>query len=125
LQPFRTRWRPQLEFFEGRLAHIIDWWEGDTGPIFIAAWENIAAAIQVGDREVIVPIFEWAWPYIEQIYSGVAGHDVRVSRRLFASILAGDWEEAGEALVDITKGRNAGTHRGNSRRVGTRSLPGS
>jgi len=24
--------------------------------------------------------------------------------KLFASILAGDWEEAGEALVDITKG---------------------
>jgi len=102
LQPFRTRWRPQWSSFEGRLAHIIDWWE-ENGPIFIAAWENIAAAIQWVIGEVIVPIFEWAWPYIEQIYSGVLDTMLGVAK-LFASILAGDWEEAGEALVDITKG---------------------
>jgi len=93
---------PAVEFFEGRLAHIIDWWE-ENGPIFIAAWENIAAAIQWVIGEVIVPIFEWAWPYIEQIYSGVLDTMLGVAK-LFASILAGDWEEAGEALVDITKG---------------------
>ena len=60
---------PAVEFFEGRLAHIIDWWE-ENGPIFIAAWENIAAAIQWVVETVIVPIIEWAWPYIETIISG-------------------------------------------------------
>ena len=93
---------PAVEFFEGRLAHIIDWWE-ENGPIFIAAWENIAAAIQWVVETVIVPIIEWAWPYIETIISGVL--DVILGAvKLFASLIAGDWEAAGDALTDISKG---------------------
>jgi len=93
---------PVIEFFQEKQKYLLDWWE-ENSPIFIAAWENIAAAIQWVIGEVIVPIFEWAWPYIEQIYSGVLDTMLGVAK-LFASILAGDWEEAGEALVDITKG---------------------
>jgi len=104
---------PAVEFFGGGGLHIIDWWK-ENGPIFIAAWENIAAAIQWVIGEVICPIFEWAWPYIEQIVnSGVLEHDVRCSRKSLRRSSRGDWGgAAGEALVDITKGAMAGTHRG-------------
>jgi hypothetical protein len=52
---------------------------------------------------VIVPLIEWAWPYIETIISGVL--DMLLSNvKLFTALLAGDWEAAGEALTEIAKG---------------------
>ncbi len=100
--PIATALVPVLDFFQKKLAHIFDWYE-ENAPVFIAAWENIGAVIKWVIDTVIVPLFEWAWPHIEQIYSGVLETMLGVAK-LFASILAGDWEEAGEALVDITKG---------------------
>lgn len=100
--PIVTALVPVLDFFQEKLAHIFDWYE-ENAPVFIAAWENIGAAIKWVIDTVIVPLFEWAWPYIEEIYSGVLETMLGIAK-LFASILAGDWEEAGEALVDITKG---------------------
>jgi hypothetical protein len=93
---------PAVEFFQGRMDHVVTWWD-ENSKIFIAAWENIAAAISWVIETVVVPLFEWAWPYIEDIYSGVLDTMLGVAK-LFASILAGDWEAAGDALVDISKG---------------------
>jgi len=70
----------------------------------------------VGDREVIVPIFEWAWPYIEQIYSGVLDTMLGVAK-LFASILAATGRRP--ARPWWTSRRAQCRHSpGNSRRVG-------
>ena len=99
---FQDKMAPVVEFFQGRLEHIVTWWD-ENSEVFIAAWENVAAAISWVIETVVVPLFEWAWPYIEDIYSGVLDTMLGVAK-LFASILAGDWEAAGEALVDITKG---------------------
>ncbi|MFA7121980.1 MAG: phage tail tape measure protein, partial [Bacilli bacterium] len=93
---------PATEFFQSKLQYLTDWWEEES-PVFMAAWANISAFIQWVIGSVIVPLFEWAWPYIEQIYSGALDVMLNVAK-LFASILAGDWESAGEALIDITKG---------------------
>jgi phage-related minor tail protein len=35
---------PAVEFFQGRMDHVVTWWD-ENSKIFIAAWENIAAAI--------------------------------------------------------------------------------
>lgn len=99
---FREKMAPAVEFFQEKQKYLLDWWE-ENSPVFVAAWENIAAAIQWVLETVVVPLFEWVWPYIETIYSGVLDTMLGVAK-LFASILAGDWEAAGEALVDITKG---------------------
>ena len=99
---FREKMAPAIEFFQGRIDHIVTWWD-ENSEVFIAAWENVAAAISWVIETVVVPLFEWAWPYIEDIYSGVLDTMLGVAK-LFASVLAGDWEAAGEALVDITKG---------------------
>jgi phage-related minor tail protein len=61
---------PAVEFFQGRMDHVVTWWD-ENSKIFIAAWENIAAAISWVIDTVIVPLIEWAWPYIETIISGV------------------------------------------------------
>ena len=100
--PIATALIPVLDFFQEKLAYLFDWYE-ENSPIFIAAWENIGAAIQWVVETVIVPIIEWAWPYIETIISGVL--DVILGAvKLFASLIAGDWEAAGDALTDISKG---------------------
>jgi len=65
--------------FEGALATLSTGGQ-ENGPIFIAAWGEHCGGNSVGDREVIVPIFEWAWPYIEQIYSGVLDTMLGVAR---------------------------------------------
>ncbi len=93
---------PAVEFFQEKLAYLSDWWQ-ENSPVFIAAWQNIAAAIQWVIEQVIVPVIEWAWPYIETIISGALDVILNVAK-LFASILAGDWQSAGDALVDISKG---------------------
>jgi phage-related minor tail protein len=93
---------PAVEFFQGRMDHVVTWWD-ENSKIFIAAWENIAAAISWVIDTVIVPIIEWAWPYIETIVSGVL--DMLLAKtKLFAALLAGDWEAAGDALTEISKG---------------------
>ncbi|MFA7122100.1 MAG: hypothetical protein WC277_11520, partial [Bacilli bacterium] len=93
---------PAVEFFQEKLAYLSDWWQ-ENSPVFIAAWNNIAAAIQWVIGTVIVPVIEWAWPYIETIISGALDVILNVAK-LFASILAGDWQSAGDALVGITQG---------------------
>jgi hypothetical protein len=99
---FQGRMVPVIDFLQEKLAYLFDWYE-ENSPIFIAAWENIGAAIQWVVETVIVPIIEWAWPYIETIISGVL--DVILGAvKLFASLIAGDWEAAGDALTDISKG---------------------
>jgi phage-related minor tail protein len=93
---------PAVEFFQGRMDHVVTWWD-ENSKIFIAAWENIAAAISWVIDTVIVPLIEWAWPYIETIVSGVL--DMLLAKtKLFAALLAGDWEAAGDALTEISKG---------------------
>jgi len=99
---FQGRMVPVIDFLQEKLAYLFDWYE-ENSPIFIAAWENIGAAIQWVVETVIVPIIEWAWPYIETIISGVL--DMLLSTvKLFTALLAGDWEAAGEALTEIAKG---------------------
>jgi len=65
----------------------------------------------VGDRgSLIVPIFEWAWPYIEQIYSGVLDTMLRCREALCVDPrgrLGGGRRGPG----GHHEGRNAGTHR--------------
>ena len=102
VEAFQEKMAPVVDFFQGKQEHLVEWW-AENSEIFIAAWENVAAAITWVVETVIVPLFEWAWPYIESIYSGVLDTMLGVAK-LFASILAGDWEAAGDALVDITKG---------------------
>ena len=100
--PIATALVPVLDFFQEKLAYLFDWYEANA-PLFIAAWENIGAAIKWVIDTVIVPIIEWAWPYIETIISGVL--DMLLSTvKLFTALLAGDWEAAGEALTEIAKG---------------------
>ena len=99
---FKERMAPVIDLLQEKQQLLVDWW-AENSEIFIAAWENVAAAITWVVETVIVPLFEWAWPYIESIYSGVLDTMLGVAK-LFASILAGDWEAAGDALVDITKG---------------------
>ena len=100
--PIATALVPVLDFFQEKLAYLFDWYEANA-PLFIAAWENIGAAIKWVIDTVIVPLIEWAWPYIETIISGVL--DVILGAvKLFASLIAGDWEAAGDALTDISKG---------------------
>ena len=100
--PIATALVPVLDFFQEKLAYLFDWYEANA-PLFIAAWENIGAAIKWVIDTVIVPLIEWAWPYIETIISGVL--DMLLSKvKLFTALLAGDWEAAGEALTEIAKG---------------------
>jgi TP901 family phage tail tape measure protein len=100
--PIATALVPVLDFFQEKLAYIFDWYEANA-PLFIAAWENIGAAVKWVIDTVIVPLIEWAWPYIETIISGVL--DMLLSKvKLFTALLAGDWEAAGEALTEISKG---------------------
>ena len=93
---------PAIDFYQERLQYLVEWWE-ENSDLFIAAWNNIAAAIEWVINTVIVPLFEWAWPYLEQIISGNLDAALGVVK-LFTSILAGDWESAGDALVDISLG---------------------
>jgi TP901 family phage tail tape measure protein len=100
--PIATALVPVLDFFQEKLAYIFDWYEANA-PLFIAAWENIGAAVKWVIDTVIVPLIEWAWPYIETIISGVL--DMLLSKvKLLPALLAGDWEAAGEALTEISKG---------------------
>jgi len=100
--PIATALIPVLDFFQEKLAYLFDWYEANA-PLFIAAWENIGAAIKWVIDTVIVPIIEWAWPYIETIISGVLDM-LLANTKLFAALLAGDWEAAGDALTEIAKG---------------------
>ncbi|MFA5408502.1 MAG: phage tail tape measure protein, partial [Bacilli bacterium] len=100
--PIATALVPVLDFFQEKLAYLFDWYEANA-PLFIAAWENIGAAIKWVIDTVIVPIIEWAWPYIETIVSGVLDM-LLANTKLFAALLAGDWEAAGDALTEISKG---------------------
>ena len=66
------------------------------------AINNVWAAISwVIDQ--LITVFEWAWPYLEQYLEGALDTLLGVVK-LFTSILAGDWESAGDALVDISLG---------------------
>lgn len=105
VEAFQEKMAPVVDFFQGKQEHLVEWW-AENSEIFIAAWENVAAAITWVLETVIVPLFEWVWPYIESIYSGVLDTMLGVAK-LFAAIIAGDWDAAGDALVDITKGAMA------------------
>jgi phage-related minor tail protein len=107
---------PAVEFFQGRMDHVVTWWD-ENSKIFIAAWENIAAAISWVIDTVIVPLIEWAWPYIETIISGVL--DMLLAKtKLFAALLAGDWEAAGRCAHGDIQRCDAGARRRDLNGVG-------
>jgi TP901 family phage tail tape measure protein len=100
-QHMMTAFEPVVVFYQEQLAKLGEWWE-ENGETIQKALENVWAAISwVLDQ--ILTLFEWVWPYLEQIISGNLDAALGVVK-LFASILAGDWESAGDALVDISLG---------------------
>ena len=107
VQPIAEMLVPVIDFLQELAAKYFDWYMENL-PIFVAAWENVAGAIGWVIETVLVPLFEWAWPYIETIVSGALQAILGIAK-LFASILAGDWESASDALVDISKGGMSAT----------------
>jgi len=98
----QTRLAPVIDFMQAELARVLVWWEKNS-PVFIKAWQNIAAVIQWVIEQVIVPVIEWAWPYIETIISGALDEILNVAK-LAASLIAGDWQSAGDSVIGITRG---------------------
>jgi len=96
-----TAFEPVVAFYQEQLAKLGEWWE-ENGETVMQALNNVWAAISwVLDR--VLTLFEWVWPYLEQIISGNLDAALGVVK-LFTSILAGDWESAGDALVNISLG---------------------
>lgn len=100
-QHMMSAFEPVVEFYRDQLATIGEWWE-ENGAVIQQALTNVYNAV-VWVVDQIVAVFEWVWPYLEQVSAGALDTVLGVVK-LFASILAGDWESAGDALVDISLG---------------------
>jgi hypothetical protein len=78
---------------------MTDFWEED-GAMVMEALENIRAAFQVV-IEYIVALWEWVWPYMENIYGAFVDILLDIVG-IFAALFAGDWETLKDKLIDLS-----------------------
>ena len=96
LQPFIDMY---MDFWSNQATKMTDFWEED-GAMVMEALENIRAAFQVV-IEYIVALWEWVWPYMENIYGAFVDILLDIVG-IFAALFAGDWETLKDKLIDLS-----------------------
>ena len=95
-QPFIDMY---MDFWSNQATKMTDFWEED-GAMVMEALENIRAAFQVV-IEYIVALWEWVWPYMENIYGAFVDILLDIVG-IFAALFAGDWETLKDKLIDLS-----------------------
>lgn len=98
---FRPLTEAYASFWGGEANDMTIWWE-ENGELIMEAVGVIMDAIKTM-IEYIVLVWSWVWPYLEDILGGFIDVVLGIVK-LFAAVITGDWDAAGEALVEITKG---------------------
>lgn len=100
LDSFIAIFAPFIDWHNDRVDTLGQFWE-ENGDLIIKALQNIGKFIQWLINDIILPLWEWAWPYISQILDDQLAIVLDVVK-VFAALFAGDWEALGDALVDLT-----------------------
>jgi TP901 family phage tail tape measure protein len=100
LNSFIAIFQPFIDWHNSRVEQMAEFWE-ENGDLIIKALQNIGKFFQWLINDIILPLWEWAWPYISQILDDQLAVVLDVVK-VFAAIFAGDWEALGDALVDLT-----------------------
>ena len=88
--------------FWGDEANIaVEWWD-ENGPLIMEAAAVVAGALQIAFEGLMI-VWDFVWCHLEDVLGGAIDTILGLVK-LFAARITGDWETAGDALIDITEG---------------------
>lgn len=97
--------RPLTEMYSsfwGDEANIaVEWWD-ENGPLIMEAANVVAEALKITFEGLMI-VWDFVWDHLEDVLGGAVDTILGIVK-LFAALITGDWETAGDALIDITEG---------------------